>query len=157
VNLMSEHQPPAESDRIAAVLDLRRLVEGCLRLEQELERNTRQLQEQTQRLERLEQEGKTVQRLAEFGRQGLQQLRQDILAKLRAIVLATGERGRLQEMERQLQQEDWTAEALQCLQVRLRQEFQALYPTRPLSRPGEEAPAARKDRPNLASYRIRVP
>ncbi|MBN2326312.1 MAG: hypothetical protein JXR73_04095 [Candidatus Omnitrophica bacterium] len=141
--------------RVAAMLDARQLAKRCRQLEQELENGKKQLADRDEKLARIARESDGDLRYAEFGRREADRLKRESLARLRAIVHFTGDRGRLQAAEKTLSGETLAPGEIAALHQRICDEFQALYPTQPCSHPAGNDEERAAGPGGLDDYRIR--
>ncbi|MGI6454913.1 MAG: hypothetical protein ACOX5R_04750 [bacterium] len=145
---------PQDSGRVAAVINVRKLVDCCSRLEQEIQRQAQEIERQSGILQELEREKQQNLVLLEMGRQQLKRRGSEILSCLRAVVQVTGERNRLKQMEEQLASAALKPDELQRIHARVMQEFQSLYPIRPLSAPVGEPSVNPDYQPDFSGYRL---
>ncbi len=141
--------------KIAVVLDARKLAMQYQQCQQELEMEQKRSLEQKEILSRLQREKEDLSRLAEYGRCEWERMRKEIASRLQAIVHFTGERNRIQTMQRMLSRPDLSPEEISELHRKISEEFRALYSTRPFSHPLSDGDFQPSPTPNWSSYRLR--
>ena len=86
--------------KVAAVLDTHQLVMRCLQLEKDLQSQVKRNAEQAEAMTVLDREKERLTRFADIGQGEIERKKKDALSQLRAIVHFTGDRQRLQTVER---------------------------------------------------------
>jgi hypothetical protein len=124
-------------DKVAAVLDIRQLVQRCLQLEREVSQHSEACERQAGLLAEARGECERLQVLADIGRAALQRKKNEILMQLRSIVHSTGRIERLRGMEALMADEDVDPGEIEAWHEAITREFQSLYPTRPQSQSPE--------------------
>ena len=122
---------------ISTILEVRKLVHRCVELNAELQNQKRLNSEQESMMTQLQAENVQRDGLIALGKREMQRRKEEILTCLRAIVHHTGDRQRLHRMERLLESDDLLPEEISRWHQKLSEEFQLLYPTRPISHPVE--------------------
>ena len=154
---MSNANPlPGIPEPWAAVLNVRQLVLHGARLKSRLQTQTQTLEHQAREIGRLTRENQRLSRLAEMGRRDLDRRKQEILCRLRAVVLYTGDQDRLQAMERLLSQDEADPDDVARWHQKVTAEFNSLYPTRPRSRVSAGDFSGKPEGRDWAAYRLRA-
>lgn len=140
--------------KVAAVLDTRQLAMRCLELEKDLQRLEQRNTEQCEELSVLNQEKDELRRFADIGRDEIARKKQDALSALRAIVHFTGERERLQTVERMFADPKTTPGEIIHWSQTISEEFRSLYPNRPSSRVETERGSVSSTKRDWDAFRI---
>ena len=152
--MSTDNQHHNRNEKITAMLDVRKLALQCEQLEKEVETEKQRNQIQTETINRLKDESKNLSRYADLGRCEVEKQKQESLTRLRAIVHYSGDRERLQTMERSFADNSFPLSEIARLHRQITNEFRSLYPTKPLSRFQEDASASSGRIGDLADYRI---
>jgi len=128
---MNQDQPTNPfQDKMAAVIDIQQLAERCRQYAEELKTKDQTITEQQQTIDRMGDEKKRWQPIADIGQGEVQQKKNDALNRLRAIVHFTGEEHRLSGLQERFEQDDFSAEEIERFHRSITEEFQTLYPTK---------------------------
>jgi len=149
----TDNQNHNNDGKITAMLDVRKLALRCEQLEQELETEKQSSQVQAETIDRLNSDSKNLARFADLGRREVDRLKQESLTRLRAIVHYSGDRERVQTIERSFADETFPLSEIAILHRQITNEFRSLYPTKPLSRIQDDAAISTRIG-DMADYRI---
>lgn len=119
---------------VAAVLEVRALVQRCLQLERDIQQEIKRGDALQKSVDEMQQARPELEELAQIGRDALDARKQELLILLRSIVHSTGETDRLKKMEKLLAEPNGKPSEISRWHEVIFQEFCSLYPTRPLSR-----------------------
>ena len=151
---MMEQQKEYWQKRTAVLLDVRRLAEHCVRLQEELAQLHETHEAQTRELDALRSETPPIRSLLAVAERTLREKKREILTHLRAIVHHTGDHARLARMEKSLGEAACSPESILSLSESVADELRSLYPTAPVSERGGER---RERRMDWSAYRFQKP
>lgn len=139
---------------VAAVLEVRALVQRCLHLERDLQQELKRNENLQTTIEEMQQKRPALEEFAEIGRKTLETQKQELLSLLRSIVHSTGETERLRKMEKLLAEPVVKPCEISRWHEVIFQEFCSLYPTRPLSGLTGTGPN-QSTAPDWSNYRVK--
>lgn len=142
-------------EKMAAVLDVRHLVQRCLELEKELRSLLARNHDQEKIAADFERECERLKPFAQIALEDLDKKKQEILTRLRSIVHTTGEFERLREMESLLGDENVSPQEVERWHRTVEKEFHSMYPTSPRSVTREEKSGQEMDG-DWSAFRVRT-